>query len=791
MEPLGKPSGVTLADHRDHVVSEAERLLGALPFLAQKYTALVPGTDLERRVRRAAWYHDWGKEHSDWQTACRRDYALYQDWRRSYSLDPDAVDADGWARYRREAKNAGPNLFKAGLRHEFDSLRRCDADPAIDLSLAERVAIAAHHGKLGARYVHRWQTDGRGAFRETWLGLELTEEEITCGFGRDLAAAARRRYEVAGIRALLRLADTRASRTEAGGALVPLARFAYTFNPAWTLRPVQELALRYADDPVTILRAPTGSGKSAAARLWGKHQIDCGRADRLVIAMPTRFTANALALNADDAPENTGLYHSSAWHARFGDAARGGQGYDLARERHALARLLATPYTVCTIDHLLIALTGTREDHHATFFFLSNAAVVFDEVDFYDPFVQANLTVLLAVLRALDVPVLLMSATVPESARDLYATETEVRQTNEQSSGVRRLHAHAPIEDPEDAEGMVDQMILAGTGIIYANTVERAYRMWQYVRDRAGDLPVYLYHSRYTEPDKKTIEEAVVRALGQEAWKSGTARGIVVFTQIGEMSINVSAPLMLSDLCPWDRLAQRAGRLARFEDFIPEGDIYVAVPHRQGTLYPAPYGSFDGPVQGWTAGEPLLATAERLDVLLSSGPLELTPERLVQEVNALYPDAEEPDARSRTNAETLRAMMRENWMIVPSTASDDDEARVPGRWKSRDIPPQATLLILEEADIPEDGQPLSFSSYQAFQGLISEKGIACPHYLLRRAVERGQVSLISYTIGHDPEEHHAYWYISGYEAPGKDGIAGGLGALSVRDSEDSFDRVSA
>ncbi|MEM1044339.1 MAG: CRISPR-associated helicase Cas3' [Bacteroidota bacterium] len=790
MEPLGKPSGIPLAAHRQHVLDESKRLLGALPYLAEKYAALVPGADLRQRVLRAAWYHDWGKEHPNWQTACQRDYRLYQDWRRRRGLDPDTLSAGDWDSYYWDTRNTGPNLRDAKLRHEFDSLCRCDEDDRIDLSLAERVAIAAHHGKLSARHERRWRTDAGGEFEPTWTGLQREWLTRTRALRRDLAASARQRYETAGVRALLRLADSRASRAEAGGELAAVLPFEYEY-PYAERRKVQDLALKHAEDWVTILRAPTGSGKTAAARLWGQRQTELGRADRLVIAMPTRFTANALALAPGDAPEQTGLYHSSAWHARFGDLGRRDPAHDLAREHHALARLLATPTTVCTVDHLLIALTGTREDHHATFFFLANAAVVFDEVDFYEPFVQANLTVLLAVLRALRVPVLLMSATVPESARQLYGVDAEVRQSTAQASGRRWLYEHPPVENPEDAAEVLDRMIEEGTGIVYANTVERAYRYWRYLREQAGDLPVYLYHSRFTEPDKKTIEDALVGnedkgvlgALGRRAWEAGAARGVAVFTQIGEMSINVSAPLMLSDLCPWDRLAQRAGRLARFEDLIPEGELYVAAPHRKGELYPAPYGSFDGPAQGWAAGEPLLETARRLAALLADGPFEVTPELLVREVNALYPEAAAPDARARTNARTLREMICENWMIVPKTDPDEDEATVGNQWKSRDIPPQATLLVLHEEDLPEGNTPYRFRTWPDYHGFVLERGIACPHYLLKRAIDRDEVTRFCYTIGNDPETQKALAYLA-YDAP-ENGIGSGLGALSARFEEDS------
>lgn len=797
MEPLAKPSGITLAAHRQHVYDEARSLLEAWPFLAEKYARLISGGDLVRRVRRAAWYHDEGKCHDTWQQACRKDYALYQEWRSGQGLDPNAVDPDEYRRYERAMRKAkrstGPHLFKSGLRHEFASLTRCEA-AGIELDLSERAAIAAHHGKLGVRHEKRWRGDRDGEFRSTWTALKVAGDPVG-GYEGSATDGLIARYETAGVRSLLRLADTRASRREAGGALPVIEPFSYAFNEDWTMRPVQRLALAHADDPVSILRAPTGSGKTDAAFLWGRHQIEHRRADRLVVAMPTRFTSNALALGSAEKVSETGLYHSSAWHARFGDLDRGTPEHDLARERHKLARLLATPLTVCTIDHLLIALTGTHEDQHATFFFLANSAVVFDEVDFYDPFVQANLVLLLGALRTLRVPVLLMSATVPESARSLYRIETDIRQTEESESGRRVLHRHPPVETPAQAAEVLARMIAAETGIVYANTVERAVRYFDWLTEEADNpagVPIYLYHSRFTEPDKKRVEEAIIGALGLDAWRGRRARGIVILTQIGEMSVNISAPLMLTDLCPWDRLAQRLGRLARFAALIPEGQAFVADPHREGELYPAPYGTFQQGA-GWLAAEPLLETARRLDALTENpeGSWTVTAPELVAEVNALYPHVSEPDADAARNVTELQRMIRENWLIVQANPANEDDATVPGRWKSRDIPPQKTVLVRQPEDTPTDG-PYRFDSYDDMRSYFLDFGVECASYLIERGWKRGALTSFSFIVGEDrtQEPEQIFVVCKGYDPPDGLGRGKGLGSLARREHEDAFSAVS-
>lgn len=85
-----------------------------------------------------------------------------------------------------------------------------------------------------------------------------------------------------------------------------------------------------------------------------------------------------------------------------------------------MAKLLATPITVCTIDHLLMSLTFTQENHHLICSNLANSCVVIDEADFYDDFTLANILFLLKVLHNWKVPVMIMSASLPESALQLY-----------------------------------------------------------------------------------------------------------------------------------------------------------------------------------------------------------------------------------------------------------------------------------------------------------------------------------------------------------------------------------
>ena len=779
MLPLAKPSGITLIDHENHVRDQAKAILDQLPFLSVKYKKLV-GKELYTSLKRAIYWHDKGKLHPTWQQACSKDYELYRRWRTEQGLKRNELNPNEYKRYEKASlrleKSAGYYLRNARFRHEIASLDYAKKDAKTILSFPEKAAIAAHHGKLHPKHERRWQEDGGGKFYDHWKELRKYANEYGMGWSSDevLRNSVLLHYEFAALRSLLQLADTRASRAESEGedALPPIRSFSYNFphskkDGTPSLRPVQASALACAEAPVNVLRAPTGSGKTDASLLWGKEQIDQGKADRLVIAMPTRFTSNALAIGIEESVSDTGLYHSSAWFNRFGANLTGKDKSD-AIELHKLAQKLVTPVSVCTIDHLLMCLTGTREVHHTTFFFLANAAVVFDEVDFYDPFIQANIQVLLEVLKVLEVPVLIMSATVPDSALTFYNISTCITEPQpEAKEPERSLHLLGDIAKPtwgRDLPKVVtdvfQKMIEAKNGIVYANTTLSGLVYYEWLKDNAPDhLPIVLYHSRFTEPDKKAKEETLIQMLGKSAWKQGAARGIAVMTQIGEMSINICSPLMYSELCPWDRLAQRVGRLSRFAES-PAGVCYFSVLYNDEELYPAPYGHLEG--GKWQAGRAISETLQRINTLLKDkNEIRILSKDFVWEVNNLYPSPEALSTYAKANQQALHKHIYHNWLMVPDTATDEDDGYA-GDWKARDMMRQTTIMTGLPEDIDtldsEDEAYYPFMSFEAFRSYQLEHGVSCPQYLVDSGLKLGQLRYFHYAIGDDGREKDVLTY---------------------------------
>jgi CRISPR-associated endonuclease/helicase Cas3 len=757
---LAKPSrrGITLAGHTQRVCDEAARVASARSFVCRKYQQRT-GEDLAVLLHESAFWHDAGKRHERWQKPCQEDYR-------------ESV---------RTKKDCGSRIRRAGIRHELASLKFM-REANVDLPLTVRAAVAAHHSKLSRRHEKRWKDDSEPTFEVFWNEFVRASSQFRTGVKSDYERAINERYRFAGARALMQLADHRVSAAEEDEILPPLETFRYEFphkdaagNPSY--RGVQKEVKKFWDEPFAILRAPTGAGKTDAALLWAQHQVEQGRADRLVIAMPTRFTANALAIATTKNLSATGLYHSSALYTRTKDlheprrtheeTESDGPVFDCLHgdfklneierfidKEQELARKLETPVTVTTIDHLCIALTGTREDHHAIFFNLAHSCLVIDEADFYDDFTQQNIVMLLRALNSLEVPVLLMSATVPESALEVYAdsglkaAKIHKDKTNYEDMRLTLTRFNRPIIKPEDLEELLRRALNGEPTIIYINTVRRAQELYRWFAKKVdeGNAAIehdelVLYHSRFTEPNKVKKEAKLLSLLGREAWAKAEQRGVAILTQIGEISVNISANLMISELCPIDRLAQRAGRLARFEradGSRGKGELFVVEPHRidkkSGELEfsPAPYGHYTSGA-GWEMSETLRRSRE---LLLEE---DYSAKKFVDLTNQLYSAPEKIASHVLDNREALRKCAILNWLILPqeqvSAEGDDEQTK---DWRSRDIPFQNTVY----ADFRTSGFDLEKvdelpTNYRERRRFELRHGVKCHAYEFAYAVKNG------------------------------------------------------
>lgn len=759
---LAKPAGITFRDHTDHVVAEIFTWLKMHPALVKKYE-LMFGISLNELLPLVAEDHDLGKKIDPWQAACQKDYQAFKDW---FEQNPQGC----WEDFGRAQPDfAGKHLKTAGMRHEFYSPLLVQKR---ELSIPALLSIMAHHGKLAYEYEHRWDdkkqpqnliADNNAAAMRKLINRIVNEkdrlDEIFEEDSEDAPAMELLKHVV--VRGALQIADQRASAKEEAGETPQYQPFHYEWNPKWDCRPVQQKAVENWHQNLLLLKATTGAGKTDAAFLWAQKQIEAGLADHLIIAMPTRFTANAISVKATNQMSQSGLYHSSAWHHLYFSTVE--KDFSLRKKadaQHRYSRILLAPATVCTIDHLLISMTLMREDHHQILTQLASSCVVIDEADFYDSFVQANLIQLLKLLRVWKVPVMLMSASLPDSAVALYRKsgfEIEgIVDGNTDKEYNRERFALEDYKQYEDVAALAQQVIDIHEGeavIVYVNVVEKAIELYKHLK-KAVNVPVEVYHSAFTETDKIKKESRILELLGEAAWKNGNKpEAIVILTQIGEMSINISASCMVSDLCPMDRLIQRAGRLQRFSDQAC-GRMWIMKPMKFNTktntseFYPAPYGTppFRNKKQineaqqqgaetekskGWVPSKYITETEKyfcnNVGEVFTNG-------RLDYYNNCVYKELEEFDSASKSNADLLPRYLKKN-IFIRGDKEIQEEDEETSEWSSRNIDPQQEIFVDEAWEEFEAGFKKGFT-YRQYQNLVMKYAIRVRYYEIDRLLGR-------------------------------------------------------
>jgi CRISPR-associated endonuclease/helicase Cas3 len=325
-------------------------------------------------------------------------------------------------------------------------------------------------------------------------------------------------------------------------------------------RPFQS---QVAESPgrITFVKAGCGSGKTAAAYLWAARRAE---GKKLFFCYPTTGTATEgyrdYILPSEMRSDAALLHSRSEVDLKDLLDTREGDALERALRIESLAAW-DVPLVLCTADQVLGLIQNNRR---ALFSFpsLANGAFVFDEIHQYDERLFG------ALLRFLDAfrgaPILLMTASLPrprlQAIQKILAQEGT---TLEIITGPADLE-HLPryelkglvTEPPWD---LIQQTLERGEKVLWvANTVDRAVNFARAAQVH-GFSPVLPYHSRYRYSDRIQKHAAVVNAFKEN--RPGPA--LAVTTQVCEVSLDLSADLLVSDLAPVPALIQRMGRLNR------------------------------------------------------------------------------------------------------------------------------------------------------------------------------------------------------------------------------------
>ena len=394
-------------------------------------------------------------------------------------------------------------------------------------------------------------------------------------------------------------------------------RFGFTPN---AVQKEMLTAVQESKNPgIFILEAQMGVGKTEAALAGAELLGTLHQSGGLFFGLPTQATSNGLfprikqwateEANADDEILSIRLAHGAKdlntdYQKVFhGKAVVGEDCEEDSLMVHPWfegnKQALLADFVVGTVDQLL--LSALKQKHvMLRHLGIAGKVVIVDECHAYDTYMNQFLERALGWLGVYDVPVILLSATLPYERRtrliqaylglrDTAASKQKreawmtnkayplltwtdgktVRQKQIQGHFEKKKISLYCIHDQEIVTLLEKQLGEGGCAGIIVNTVRRAQKIATLLKESLKNCDILLFHAGFTRGKKALIEKQLIKRIGK---KSSFERNhfIVVGTQVMEQSLDIDLDLLITDLCPMDLLFQRIGRVHRHKRIRPD-----------------------------------------------------------------------------------------------------------------------------------------------------------------------------------------------------------------------------
>ena len=185
---------------------------------------------------------------------------------------------------------------------------------------------------------------------------------------------------------------------------------------------------------------------------------------------------------------------------------------------------------------------------------LADSVVVVDEVHSFD---RGMFAALKAILQTFDIPVLCMTASLPQTRRQELVEECGLTLYDDKPGRLGDIAGAARYQvariDPGKAHQQVAEALALGKRVLWVvNTVRRAQEAAQslaadglaaefYV---APGVPLHCYHSRFRLMDRQARHRQAIRAFQRE----GEGHAVLaITTQVCEMSLDMDADVLVTE----------------------------------------------------------------------------------------------------------------------------------------------------------------------------------------------------------------------------------------------------
>jgi|GEM_PF-271790 len=326
-----------------------------------------------------------------------------------------------------------------------------------------------------------------------------------------------------------------------------------------------------------LLLAACGAGKTLGAWKWAEQQAKDFEIGKVIFLYPTRGTATegfrdyvGWAPGTEGAlVTGTARYELDAMQENPSEAIKG-KDFQADERLYALG-FWSRRYFSATADQFLSFLEHSYQSL-CLLPVLADSAVIIDEVHSFD---QKMFQSLVSFLQHFKIPVLCMTATLPPARRrQLEAIGLHVYPTTDDRHELPDLrdkeeHPRYFLEPVANFDAAIDKAVTAykaGERVLWVvNTVDRCLAIAQRLSCalQAFNAEILTYHSRFRLKDRQAVHAKTIAAFAYQKDVGERKAAIAVTTQVCEMSLDLDADMLISEVAPISSLVQRFGRANR------------------------------------------------------------------------------------------------------------------------------------------------------------------------------------------------------------------------------------
>ncbi len=363
-----------------------------------------------------------------------------------------------------------------------------------------------------------------------------------------------------------------------------------------------------AEAGLTLIEAPTGSGKTETALAYAWRLINTQQAESIIFALPSQATANAMLERLEYLAKkifrqpNIILAHGNARHNKLFQSIKS-RGHNEQGPEEALSqccqwlsvsnkKAFLGQIGVCTIDQVLISVLPVKH-RFIRGFGIGRSVLIVDEVHAYDTYMNGLLDAVIEAQAQAGASVILLSATLPEQNQQRLLNAYSGMNTAAPPESYPLIHwrstyttRHYDLSDRQehlpprfsvhletaylpdmlpDAALLARMVAAAQAGAqvcLICNLVDVAQTVYrQLITTALPEIEILLFHARFTLIDRQVKEERVLGYFGKNGQRQKGR--ILIATQVVEQSLDVDFDWIITQLCPADLLFQRLGRLHR------------------------------------------------------------------------------------------------------------------------------------------------------------------------------------------------------------------------------------